>query len=288
MTNATHEALVGIEHTNPAAYLNIVGAIISLMVFLGIVGWSAKMIVRDSSGVPVVRALGGPMRVSPVDPGGILASHQGLTVNEVASSQNKLPLEGRLQLAPRPINLQEEDQPTVILLAASALMSEASSLAVNPHVSVASNPEFLLSTSSNIPNVIVNQVAAQVGSDLVANVDGLGPRQSPRPRMRSLISIDLPTKKSGTIVRPVIVHGTPLAQLGAFGSQTIAMQAWINLSQQHGDYLSGKQPIILEAEVGGVTIYRLRVHGFSDLAAASRLCSALNSQNAECYSVLMN
>ncbi|MFQ3302921.1 MAG: hypothetical protein ACI9EH_001828, partial [Planktomarina sp.] len=150
MANATYEAQVGIEHSNPAAYLNIVGAVISLMVFLGIVGWGAKMIARDSSGVPVVRALNGAMRVSPVDPGGILASHQGLTVNEVASSQNKLPLEDRLQLAPRPINLQAEDQPTVILLAASALMTEASASAVIPHGSVASDPEFLLSTSSNI------------------------------------------------------------------------------------------------------------------------------------------
>ena len=288
MANATYEAQVGIEHSNPAAYLNIVGAVISLMVFLGIVGWGAKMIARDSSGVPVVRALNGAMRVSPVDPGGILASHQGLTVNEVASSQNKLPLEDRLQLAPRPINLQAEDQPTVILLAASALMTEASASAVIPHGSVASDPEFLLSTSSNIPNVPVNQAPSLMGSNLVINFDGLGPRQSPRPRMRSLISVDLPAKKSVTVVPPVIVHGRPMAQLGAFGSQTIAMHAWIKLSQQHENYLSEKQHIILKAEVGGVTIYRLRVHGFSDLAAARRFCSALNNQNTECYSVVMN
>ena len=152
MANATYEAQVGIEHSNPAAYLNIVGAVISLAVFVGIIGWGAQTILRDSSGVPVVRALDGPVRIAPEVPGGLLASHQGLTVNEVSSSQIHVALEDRLQLAPRPINLQAEDQPTVILLAASALMTEASASAVIPHGSVASDPEFLLSTSSNIPN----------------------------------------------------------------------------------------------------------------------------------------
>tara|TARA_B100000780_G_scaffold232379_1_gene172333 strand:+ start:180 stop:473 length:294 start_codon:yes stop_codon:yes gene_type:complete len=87
MVNSTYKVQVGLERANPAVYLNIVGAIISLMVLLGIFGWGAKMILRDSAGAPVVQALDGPMRISPKDPGGVMASHQGLTVNEVASSQ---------------------------------------------------------------------------------------------------------------------------------------------------------------------------------------------------------
>ena len=286
MANATYEAHVGIEQTNPAAYINIVGAVISLMVFLGIVGWGTKMIVRDNSVVPVVRALGGAMRVSPIDPGGVLASHQGLTVNEVVSSQDKLPLQDSLQLAPRPINLRAEDQPAAILLATAALLAESSPLAVITNDSVAANLGNL-STSSNIPGVPVRQDPAQTDSNLAINSDGLGPRQSPRPRMRPLISFALPVKKPGTVVPQVILNDRPMAQLGAFGSKKIAMQAWEKISQLHGDYLIGKQHIILKAEVGGIIIYRLRVHGFSDLGAARRLCSALNSQNAECYSVFM-
>jgi hypothetical protein len=50
----------------------------------------------------------------------------------------------------------------------------------------------------------------------------------------------------------------------------------------------GKPHVILQAEVGGGTIYRLRVHGFADQEEARRLCTALNRQNAECYSVTMN
>jgi hypothetical protein len=85
-----------------------------------------------------------------------------------------------------------------------------------------------------------------------------------------------------------IARGAPMAQLGAFGSSAIAQQAWADLSERHGDYLVGKPHVILRAEVSGGTIYRLRVHGFADQEEARRLCTALNRQNAECYSVTMN
>ena len=111
MANATYEAQGDSEQFNAAAYANIVGAVISLAVFGGIVTWGAQTVLRDSSGVPVVRALEGPARVAPEDPGGLLVAHQGLTVNEVAGSQVIGSTNDPLQLAPRPINLQAEDQP---------------------------------------------------------------------------------------------------------------------------------------------------------------------------------
>ena len=109
MADVTDEVQVIPKRANPVVYANIVGSIISVIVFLGIVGWGTQMILRDSSGVPVVRALDGPIRTTPDEPGGVLASHQGLTVNEVSSSQIKLPLQEILKLAPRPIDLQAED-----------------------------------------------------------------------------------------------------------------------------------------------------------------------------------
>ncbi|MGB0798084.1 MAG: SPOR domain-containing protein, partial [Planktomarina sp.] len=110
MANATYPSQDQ-GQPNPAAYANIVGAVISLAVLVGIVGWGAKTLIRDSSGVPVVAALDGPMRVAPADPGGIPASHQGLTVNQVAGSQPLADLSENLQLAPRPVNLLDEDVP---------------------------------------------------------------------------------------------------------------------------------------------------------------------------------
>ena len=301
MADVTDEVQVVTKRAGLVVYANIVGSIISVIVFLGIVGWGTQMILRDSSGVPVVRALDGPMRTTPGEPGGVLASHQGLTVNEVSSSQIKLPFQEILQLAPRPIDLQAEDQPTSILMVASGLLEADPSFIVasqEPFVPDVKLPKLDNNNAVNtvtrsnseltIPKLLSSEEASLPGSNTVMAVVELGTSHSLRPRRRSFISIKSQVSKYVAHSPQVISLGTPMAQLGAFSSKKIAMHAWINLSKKHGDYLVGKQHIILKAVVGGGTIYRLRVQGFADQGEARRLCSALNSQNAECYSVVMN
>ena len=63
-----------------ATILNWIGAALSLALLIGVCAWGYRLMVRDVSGVPVVQALAGPMRISPDDPGGRRAAHQGLAV----------------------------------------------------------------------------------------------------------------------------------------------------------------------------------------------------------------
>ncbi|MGB1337417.1 SPOR domain-containing protein [Planktomarina sp.] len=295
MANATYEAQGDSERFNPAAYANIVGAVISLAVFVGIVTWGAKTVLRDSSGVPVVRALEGPARVAPEDPGGLLVAHQGLTVNEVAGSQITGAVDDPLQLAPRPINLQAEDQPI------QPLVDREIATAAAPAAVVLPEPEMDAAEA-----LIIDETAESLAAMLAAGTDmapvkepasavipasaGGGPIQSLRPRLRpfAVFTRQTPRVAPRNIPAAQIVRGAPMAQLGAFGSAAIAEQAWADLSERHGDYLVGKPHVILQAAVGGGTIYRLRVHGFENQEEARRLCTALNRQNAECYSVTMN
>ena len=295
MANATYEAQGDSERFNPAAYANIVGAVISLAVFVGIVTWGAKTVLRDSSGVPVVRALEGPARVAPEDPGGLLVAHQGLTVNEVAGSQITGAVDDPLQLAPRPINLQAEDQPI------QPLVDREIATAAAPAAVVLPEPEMDAAEA-----LIIDETAESLAAMLAAGTDMApvkelasavipasavgGPIQSLRPRLRpfAVFTRQTPRVAPRNIPAAQIVRGAPMAQLGAFGSAAIAEQAWADLSERHGDYLVGKPHVILQAAVGGGTIYRLRVHGFENQEEARRLCTALNRQNAECYSVTMN
>ena len=295
MANATYEAQGDSERFNPAAYANIVGAVISFAVFVGIVTWGAKTVLRDSSGVPVVRALEGPARVAPEDPGGLLVAHQGLTVNEVAGSQITGAVDDPLQLAPRPINLQAEDQPI------QPLVDREIATAAAPAAVVLPEPEMDAAEA-----LIIDETAESLAAMLAAGTDmapvkepasavipasaGGGPIQSLRPRLRpfAVFTRQTPRVAPRNIPAAQIVRGAPMAQLGAFGSAAIAEQAWADLSERHGDYLVGKPHVILQAAVGGGTIYRLRVHGFENQEEARRLCTALNRQNAECYSVTMN
>lgn len=295
MANATYEAQGDSERFNPAAYANIVGAVISLAVFVGIVTWGAKTVFRDSSGVPVVRALEGPARVAPEDPGGLLVAHQGLTVNEVAGSQITGAADDPLQLAPRPINLQAEDQPIQPLLDREIATAAAPAAVVLPEPEMGAAEALIIDeTAESLAAMLAAgtdtaPVKALASSVIPASAGG-GPIQSLRPRLRpfAVFTRQTPRVALRNIPAAQIVRGAPMAQLGAFGSAAIAEQAWADLSERHGDYLVGKPHVILQAAVGGGTIFRLRVHGFENQEEARRLCTALNRQNAECYSVTMN
>ena len=89
---------------------NVVGAVLSIGLMLGMGYWGYRLAVRDVTGVPVVRAMAGPMRVQPDDPGGEEAAYQGYAVNEVQANGTAAAPADRLALAPRPTGLAPEDQ----------------------------------------------------------------------------------------------------------------------------------------------------------------------------------
>ncbi len=93
------------------ATVSFFGAMASVALVVGVGVWGYKLMVRDVSGVPVVRALAGPMRIQPDNPGGLQADHQGLAVNAVAAGGTAAPTADRLMLAPRPVELTDEDRP---------------------------------------------------------------------------------------------------------------------------------------------------------------------------------
>ena len=57
------------------------GAAVSLALIVGIGVWGYKLILRDATGIPVVKAIEEPMRLAPENPGGEVASNIGLEVN---------------------------------------------------------------------------------------------------------------------------------------------------------------------------------------------------------------
>ncbi len=94
---------------------NVAGAVVSLALVAGVGVWGYKLLVRDVSGVPVVRAISGPMREQPNDPGGMAAAHQGLAVNSVAAEGSAAAPADRLMLAPEPVDVTDEDAAGTVL-----------------------------------------------------------------------------------------------------------------------------------------------------------------------------
>jgi hypothetical protein len=152
-----------------AGLTNVAGALVSLALVAGIGVWGYKLLVRDVSGIPVVRAAEGDMRVRPDDPGGQLARHQGLSVNAVAAEGTASAPADELRLAPQPVDLTEEDAPQVLTMVASA--PQAEEVQVSAETPVATTPE----APQETPDVAAALQSGNV-DDLVAQLtNGVAP-----------------------------------------------------------------------------------------------------------------
>jgi len=296
------------------------GALTSVALIVGLALWGYRLMVRDVSGVPVVRAIEGPMRLAPVDPGGKQADHQGLAVNRVAAEGTAAQPAERLLLAPGPVTLTAEDAPRAKLrpmlreISASVagaptnpdavaralatvgrLSGDAAGETVESDASVA---VALVPDTAPVPLVapvaVVASVAARPGI-IAADVPGVSasPRPMPRPdgdlmakaalRSASVGSLPISTQD---VVASAVVAGTELVQLGAFDTPGIARAEWERLSAKFDSLMNGKQRLVMAAVSGERTFYRLRAVGFSDLSDARRFCAALRAEQAGCIPVV--
>lgn len=279
--------------SDPGAVLGTVtnwaGAAISLALIVGAVMWGHSLLSRDVSGVPVVRALDGPMREQPVDPGGSQAAHQGLSVNQVAAEGTAQAPGDRLVLAPNSVDLTSED---------ATLSSEAIDLAARTATRQSSGAEISAPKPIDLTGFATTSPSGKIQKDPIvgagetygpvrAVAGGLG--KSLRPKLRPNAT---QTASAALPAAPAINDGsnlpagTRLVQLGAFASPEIAQDQWQKLQSKFSAYLGDKDLIVQKAESGGKTFYRLRAVGFADLSDARRLCSALKAQNADCIPVV--
>src|SRR5690606_41908549 len=90
--------------------MNGAGAATSALLIAGLCLWGYQLAVRDVTGVPVIRALAGPSRVAPEDPGGDLAQHRGMAVHTIASEGEAAAPADTLMLAPRQPDLRSGER----------------------------------------------------------------------------------------------------------------------------------------------------------------------------------
>lgn len=285
------------------------GSILSVGLVIGLGVWGYKLLVRDVSGVPVIRAAEGPMRIQPEDPGGRQTLNQGLSVNDVAAVGTVAAAPDELILAPAPLDLSDEDTAG----AAAALDERMAELNTpEPQEPAETQPQAEQAPEGE-PDMLALAEAISEGitpleelpdtpeaappeaeeAELPTAQDGalaasLRPKARPADlsNIREVVAVT-PTAQDVREVDPdTIPVGTRLAQLGAFSSEEIAREEWDRLGKRFEEYLAGKDRVIQRATSGGRTFYRLRAMGFDDLADARRFCSALVSEKAECIPVV--
>lgn len=325
MADYTYEGSYGASApVNAASLAHWLGAAASIALVVGIGVWGYKVMARDVSGVPVVLALSGPMREAPKDPGGTLADHQGLAVNTVAGHGAAASPADRLVLAPRAAGLQAEDVAAGLLVPAApeptpaALAANAEIVEIDPALpeseddmqlaalvdSIAGDGRLEPLSGGVVPvvtSVGETSLAEDEAEAMTAAYTGPGLAQSLRPRLRPagiksatqapqltnvaavVSSTPAPTRE---IEADALASGTRLVQIGAFDSADVARGEWDKLHGRLGEFLDGKARVIQKAASGGRTFYRLRAHGFEDLADARRFCAALVAQNIDCIPVV--
>ena len=310
------------QKTSISTVTNFMGAAASLALLVGIGVWSYQLLMRDVSGVPVVRAAEGPMRVQPENPGGQQAQHQGLSVNDVAAVGAAGAPADRLILAPPPLELTVEDE---ALPSVGQSIAQGTVRSEQPQAPTLDTPVDVAALNlEDIQMAAVEELAAQLAEgatplEELAPVTerapetaqeaqeadpveaavqaslrvegGLGRSLRPKLRPATLRNVQpvaaMASPSGGVDVDPAsIAAGTRLAQLGAFDSAEVARSEWDRLQGRFSEYLDGKDRVIQKAKSGGRTFYRLRAMGFADLSDAGRFGSALVAEKAECIPVV--
>ncbi len=277
------------------------GALISVALIIGMAIWVYGIVSRDVSGVPVVRANDGPLRVQPQDPGGQPADHQGFSVNNVVSDGTASPSSEMLVLAPEPQTLEDEDQPLGDLT--SSQNEPLVSNALSDDVSEDERVEAVIGLADQLiaEEQSDGDVAAGSEAILLAVLEAAetpdaegGPTQTPFPKLRpGLVGSTTPAQSTAStsnvreITPEAVPNGSRLVQLGAFNSAEVARSEWDRMSNLFAGYLDDKTRVIQRAESGGKVFYRLRALGFDDIDDARRFCAAFKSRNVDCVPVLV-
>lgn len=106
------------------------------------------------------------------------------------------------------------------------------------------------------------------------------PVAKPAAKMTAPVTDETKTKAT-PVVKAAASSGGPMIQLGAYGSQAIAKDAWGRLSKRF-DYLAPLAMSIEPVQVGATTLYRLRASAGGDAAG---LCGKLKVAGESCMVV---
>jgi hypothetical protein len=271
--------------------MHVAGGVTSVALVIGAVVWGYKLAVRNVEGIPIVRALEGPMRIAPETPGGSVADHQGLAVNAVAAIGVAAPLPESVTLAPAPVALTDED---VAGLGAFEEPDEASLLTASAGLAdpaALTPPAAVDATEAAVQAALLEALSPEEEMALAASdlLDAGAPMRSLFPKRRPGAAADPVTQVQdvAAVITPTVdpatlSAGTPLVQLGTFNSEDDARAEWAKIEARFGDLLGGKSVVLQPAKSGGATFIRLRASGFADEDDARRFCTALLTENTSC------
>ena len=241
-------------------FLNILATVASVYVFGVLVWWGLTLSQLDPNDIPVIKKANGPARVSPEEPGGKQADHQGLSVSEVQTANGISKLVDKVYLAPKPRPLQAED---------IAGLDTQKKPATNMKIGQA--PILKDKSLNSIIDPILEQNDTK--SDLVDLKKRLKKNNEIVPQIRPK-NLELNLNNS--------IMTDAMAQLGGFDEDVVATIQLENLKKIHSDLFLSKDLFIDEVNNGAEIKYILKVKNFIDINDVESFCMALKKRNTFC------
>jgi hypothetical protein len=262
-------------------------------------GWT--LMSGHRGGIPVLGPPPGPVRVKPVNPG-------GMEVADSSGAETDMTGHGDAHLAPGP----EQPDPTALARqygttppatggdAGSARSADADGAKATPSQATApaspsddrtspSAPADAPSQASSaaahapsVPSPAPHAAPAQAtpSSHEAPATPVAGPPRQPAPAAKP--APEATRADTGTDVGGAAQGGQHMVQLAAVETEAQAHEEWARLQHRAPDLLSGRSPVVLPVDRGGRTLYRLRVSGFADLAASRAFCAKLRAEQVAC------
>ncbi|TLU72466.1 SPOR domain-containing protein [Lichenicoccus roseus] len=247
----------GREAMDPATRrLAIIAGGIGLLLAILVGGWAFGG--RHAGSIPVIEAAAGPVRLKPVDAGGMQAL--GAQAPPPVNGNGREALAPGPE-APRPEALQAE----VDAARRAADQGSGDAVAAPPKVS-------RQSPAATTPPPILPGAPDKAS-------------EQPAPA-RDLRTDVLPAPAAGSASTGGASGGIAI-QLAAVDSHDAAQAEWKRLSGRHPGLFTpeidgGKTPEVLRADRDGHAIYRLRMRGFGSQAAALSFCRQARAQDVAC------
>jgi cell division protein FtsN len=220
---------------------------------------------RAAPGEP---AIGGPEKVTPIDPG--MGSPIDPGMDSTVELTKELPGEEVPSSGPAMTQLNME-RPTRMAKAGREDVT-----ALLPQASGSSGPVVEDSTTPSVSRPSVTQAAPSA----VRPAKPIAPVAPPAPEIQS-------APEAGSIAAPEASgsasSGGATIQLGSFPSSALAAAQWSKVKGANQELLGAYSPEIVEATIPGKGVwYRLRVGGFADKSAAKGVCQQLSANGQAC------
>ncbi len=211
---------------------------------------------RKPAGIPVVEADSRPLRVKPLNAGGL----------EIAGSDESIlsgAVIGKEAMAPPP------EVPAPQVLKAEGARNTAQRLAdaqPTPAIADAAPPE-------PRPASLIETAPPAAASRPLA----IAAIPEQRPARAAPVA-----KVAAPLAAAPAAAGGPQVQLGALPSEGAALTEWQRLARKMPDLLASRRPAVSRTEREGKTFFRLRTGGFTDVAQATSFCQHVREKGGGC------